>query len=425
MNLSIKIISILILLSLFVGITINADTSMVSFNGSKNIVYVDDNALSTWYDATHVKTIQEGIDNASSGDTVFVYQGTYYENVIVDKTIDVIGEQRNLTIVNGQSIGSTVLLAASDIVFENFTIIGGGEGCSPDQFAGLRVITNANLIRYNIIKRNNNFGLSINGSNNIITKNWIYGNCGEGIFITPISDNNTLYNNVIQDDAIDYGNNTWNITKTMGTNIVDGPFIAGNYWALYDGLDNDMDGIGDTQIPYNASGNIVNGGDFLPLLDTIRVNQSVFDRGFPIRHAADGDWGAAQSFDQNTQFLSRICLYVRKFGTPNSNFTVELRKDSVNGNLSRTIVFEPDQISSDWQWLSVDFGDFIIADETINYIVIPPPPEGVTTSFGYEWGYAFGDQYPGGSFWFTRDGGGLWRDLPTMYEFCFQTYGYN
>ena len=40
-------------------------------------VYVDDDAGSSWYDATHVKTIQEGIDNASDTDMVFVYNGTY------------------------------------------------------------------------------------------------------------------------------------------------------------------------------------------------------------------------------------------------------------------------------------------------------------------------------------------------------------
>ena len=40
-------------------------------------VYVDDDAPSDWYDANHVKTIQEGIDNASAGETVFVYTGLY------------------------------------------------------------------------------------------------------------------------------------------------------------------------------------------------------------------------------------------------------------------------------------------------------------------------------------------------------------
>jgi len=34
-----------------------------------NIIYVDD-AHPDWYDATHVRTIQEGINNASTGYTV-------------------------------------------------------------------------------------------------------------------------------------------------------------------------------------------------------------------------------------------------------------------------------------------------------------------------------------------------------------------
>ena len=43
--------------------------------------------------------IQNAIDDASAGETVFVYNGTYFENVIVNKTIDVIGEERNNTII--------------------------------------------------------------------------------------------------------------------------------------------------------------------------------------------------------------------------------------------------------------------------------------------------------------------------------------
>ena len=34
-----------------------------------------------------IRTIQSAIDAAHSGDTVFVYNGVYYENVVIDKTI--------------------------------------------------------------------------------------------------------------------------------------------------------------------------------------------------------------------------------------------------------------------------------------------------------------------------------------------------
>jgi hypothetical protein len=93
------------------------------------------------------------------------------------------------------------------------------------------------------------------------------------------------------------------------------------------------------------------------------------------------------------------------------------------GTLIDMLTFTPAEVSSGWTWFFLDFTDTPITPGIQYFIVCPPAPSGVTTSFGYEWGYAFGDQYHDGSFWFTRDSGGLWRDLPTMYDFCFKTYG--
>lgn len=154
------------------------------------------------------------------------------------------------------------------------------------------------------------------------------------------------------------------------------------------------------------------------------VNQSTFDRGFPIRHALDGDWATAQSFIPTLNTITSTEIYMRKFGTPEFNLTVELRENHPQGTLLDTLTFLPGEVPSSWEWFSLDFADTPITPETDYFIVIPPAPSGVTTSFGYEWGYAFGNQYNDGAFWFTRDGGGLWRDLPTMYEFVFRTYGY-
>ena len=159
-------------------------------------------------------------------------------------------------------------------------------------------------------------------------------------------------------------------------------------------------------------------------LENLDINQSIFDRGFPIRHAVDGDWAGAQNFTPMVNTITRVDLYIRVFGTPDFDLTVELRENDPEGTLLDSITIPAGDVPTSWTWFEIDFDDVSVNSNTDYFIVCPPAPSGVTTSFGYEWGYAFGNQYDDGSFWFTRDGGNLWRDLPTMYEFVFKTYGY-
>ena len=165
-------------------------------------------------------------------------------------------------------------------------------------------------------------------------------------------------------------------------------------------------------------------GDCNGGLGALDIEQTVFNRGFPIRHAVDGDWGGAQSFIPTTSVISSVDIYLRMFGTPTFDLTVELREDDPKGTLIDTVTIPNSTAPTSWTWVNVDFEDTAVESGTDYFIVLPPAPSGVTTSFGYEWGYAFDNQYDDGSFWFTRDGGNLWRDLPTMYEFSFKTYGY-
>jgi len=93
---------------------------------------------------------------------------------------------------------------------------------------------------------------------------------GDGIFLYS-SGNNLIYNNYFNNtnNAYDDGSNIWNITKTSGTNIIGGPYLGGNYWSDYTGWDTNGDGLGDIKLPYNSSGNIITGGDYLPLVQIL------------------------------------------------------------------------------------------------------------------------------------------------------------
>jgi len=105
----------------------------------------------------------------------------------------------------------------------------------------------------------------------VIIKNNYLTNNSYGIYNHIKASNNLkIYNNYFADNTVnakDSGTgNTWNITKTLGTNINGGAYLGGNYWDDYAGSDIDSDGIGDTLLPYNASGQIATGGDYLPLV---------------------------------------------------------------------------------------------------------------------------------------------------------------
>ena len=97
----------------------------VSDNVEAKIITVDDSGGADY------TNIQEAIDNAESGDTIFVYEGTYYENVIINKTIYLEGENKESTIINGSKTGTVLNVnQTSDVLISNFTLEWSGFGSS-------------------------------------------------------------------------------------------------------------------------------------------------------------------------------------------------------------------------------------------------------------------------------------------------------
>ena len=120
---------------------------------------------------------------------------------------------------------------------------------------------------------NNNISINLDNSSFNIVKNNNVSISGVGIFLHS-SVKNSIYDNYFYNNynAIDNnGGNIWNVSKTLGTNIIGGPYIGGNFWADYTGNDTSGDRLGDTLIPYNSAGYIKSGGDFLPLTMSLGV----------------------------------------------------------------------------------------------------------------------------------------------------------
>lgn len=163
-------------------------------------------------------TIQSAIDAAGFGDTVYVYNGKYDESLIVNKTINLIGEDRNKTIINGTSTGDVVYINVSGVVISGFTINNSG---IYHWDAGIEIFNAGNCsIENNNISLNGHYGILLNRSSYCsIENNNISSNNDSGIYIIQGS-NNTLANNELDSNNIYLSYSSYN---TIISNDVIGP----------------------------------------------------------------------------------------------------------------------------------------------------------------------------------------------------------
>ena len=138
-------------------------------------------------------SIQEAINAANPGDTIYVRAGSYYENVIVNKTLSIIGEESDTTIVDGGGTGKVFTITQDNVNITDFTIQGGGSMVS-DAGVYLVNVRRCNIFGNKII--DNNYGILLFGSRRIkISGNNITDNA-TGIGLDQSSENTISGNNV-------------------------------------------------------------------------------------------------------------------------------------------------------------------------------------------------------------------------------------
>lgn len=129
-------------------------------------------------------TIQSAIDKAVEGDTIFVKIGVYDEILKIEKSLSLVGENQESTIINGHNQGPVVYIHKDEVNISNFTILNGDTPASKS--------SSAQYFPYSTRLA----GIHISSANHcFVTKNKIM-NSGCGIWLYD-SDNNQIVGNDI------------------------------------------------------------------------------------------------------------------------------------------------------------------------------------------------------------------------------------
>jgi len=166
--------------------------------------YVVDDDGGSWADYT---TIQDAVNGSTDGnDTIFVYNGTYHEQVEVNVTTTLVGNGTNTTIVDSAKFHGPFKLLADNITISGFRCINSGVSGS-----GIKIMSENNTVYGNLLEKND-YGIRVYyGKNNSIFENVFRGN-NVGIYLQH-SEDNIIENNSMTENkkGILLSNSNWNV----------------------------------------------------------------------------------------------------------------------------------------------------------------------------------------------------------------------
>ncbi len=258
----------------FFQVELNVTDDSFSSDNVTNTIFVYDQSPMTLYVPDNFSTIQQAVNICRDEDSVLVRAGTYNENVIVNRSITITGEDRPAI---DADYGTGFTITSSGCIIEGFNIT----KATDFDGAGISVTSDRNIIRNNIV--NDNFrGIYLESSdNNTLFNNTCSDNDECGILLIS-SMNNVIFNNTCNNNSefggesqgygIEFSSSSGNILyfndfdnpnrNVPGTyyNAYDSnntepanqwfnaTILKGNRYSDYQGVDGNEDGVGDT--PY-------------------------------------------------------------------------------------------------------------------------------------------------------------------------------
>jgi len=223
------VIGILILmLGVNIGSTFAGDAdvktvSSVGFDG--NTLYVGGSGPNNY------TRIQDAIDDASNGDTVFVYSGYYTEEITIDVSINLIGENKDSTSIVGEDTKDhidVITITVDNVKVSEFTVKLSG---SADDGISIRSDNNE-INQCNIVDNGDGIGIEDSHKNNLISNCYFHNSQSWGLYIAgwdEYATDNTISHCIFDGESID-------LISTRNTVFIDCEiFDSGGIKLLYSG----------------------------------------------------------------------------------------------------------------------------------------------------------------------------------------------
>lgn len=192
------------------------------------------------------------VGNASEGDTILVKSGSYLESLIfVDKTVTLIGENAENTIIDGGgTIQSIFHVIANNVVIENLTLQDTSSTTYPPTPA-VSLSNTANVTLTNAFFKNVGCGVEIRSSNFTGISHSRISNSTYGVLVGDGSYNNVVAGNTLENDSLavwissatcsynrifhnNFLNNTNQVSDFGSFNSFDDGYPSGgNFWGGY------------------------------------------------------------------------------------------------------------------------------------------------------------------------------------------------
>ena len=218
--------------------------------------------------------IQEAINanETLNGHTIYVSSGTYYENVVVNKSVALIGEDKEYTVVDGGGVGTVIEIDSDNVTVSGFEIrncsmtwgdwgidlnhssksivngniiktvyairvLGGSENRIIDNsvvgddgscvFHGLQLVNSSgNIVSHNILSLDCHSAVTMqNSTDNYISFNYISGHFVPFPFVLETSSNNSIVRNTMWQPAPLFGGHIY-FTESDGNVLYQNSFLV-------------------------------------------------------------------------------------------------------------------------------------------------------------------------------------------------------